>query len=150
VTSNRFSGGRRVVDFGAHERRHVLDLRGTPLEIEVIRQRRRFAVGAGVPIGFPDDGEPFRIVNRRPPKQNVIDDAEYRGVGANAERECEEGNDRKRRRTRELANGVAEILAPHASASSAENLALWFRPAKQYVTSGQLVSVPPSQGTAES
>ncbi len=70
-----------------------------------------------------DQNELARARIRQRPKQHAVDDAEDRGVGADAERQREHGDDREAGRARQSANRVARVLrelvqplaAPHVA-----------------------------------
>ena len=74
-------------------------------EVEIVDGR---LVLAGV---FPVDGDELAGVRvRQRIQEHAVDDGEERGVGADAERQGEDGDDAKRRRLEEHAEGEAKVL----------------------------------------
>ena len=62
-----------------------------------------------VAVGFPDHGEPIGINKWRWCEQHGVHNAEDRGVGRDAQRNRDEDDDRKQRRSHERQEGVAHI-----------------------------------------
>ena len=66
---------------------------------------------AGEVVGLVGGREPHQsigLVIRQRPQEHGVDDAEERDIGANAEREAENGDEREPRRLEQLTEGVAE------------------------------------------
>jgi len=63
---------------------------------------------AGVVVGDPD--QPFGLVKRQRAKQQGIDDAEYRGAGADAESHDENGEGGESRVAAQRSKRVAQVL----------------------------------------
>ena len=79
-----------------------------PVE-EVEIRRRRTIVARGAPHR-PEIHEPIGLVERQRLDERRVHDAEHRGVGADAERQAEDGQSRQQRRPGQRANGVANVL----------------------------------------
>jgi hypothetical protein len=107
---------------------HPLDRLGAGLQIERVQSGAAHALeGAGHRRGVRELGrgevvrqrqESGGIRIRKGPQQDAVDDAEDRGVGADAEREGRDGHCGESRVRREAAQGEAQILAESSHASS--------------------------------
>ena len=71
------------------------------LPIEIIGQRDRIILSR--PGRFVQDHDPVGVRIRQRPKQDGVDDAEDRGVRADAERKCQNSDQSEPRRFAELA-----------------------------------------------
>ena len=83
----------RQVDLARRYRCELVERACARFEVEVIRNRCRFARSTSIAVGLPHHHETIDIPERRRPQQDRIDDAEDSGVRADAERERENQND---------------------------------------------------------
>jgi hypothetical protein len=94
---------------------HALRLKGgelfdrARLVAQVVELQDGNAVAVAGGIGREDVDQSFGIMIRQRAQQDGIDDAEDRGVRANAERESENGDDREGRRFQKLTKRIAKI-----------------------------------------
>src|SRR4029077_19969392 len=84
-----------------------------------LRELEGIAIGRGVPR--PEDEEAIRVRERQRAQQHAVDHAEDRGIGADTEREGDQGHQREARSPREAARRVAYVLdqALHRASPSA-------------------------------
>src|SRR5262249_16963993 len=61
--------------------------------------------------GLPDDHELLRMTNRQEPQNNLIQQAEHRSVGTDAERQRQYSNDGEKRTPPKTAESIAQVLA---------------------------------------
>ena len=104
---------------GAREREPRLTERGqsgeavmTNAPVERVGWRRVAVTLSCLPIGVRYQHQIVRAGERQRPYEHGVDDAEDRGVGADADRNREDREEEKARRPPERARGVAEILKP--------------------------------------
>ena len=90
-------------------------------QIVQLRARERRARVAGVGQVAPDEDQPRRVAERQRRDQHRVDAAEDGGVGADAERQRGDDDERDARRAHEAAARVADVLergvdsVPHAA-----------------------------------
>ena len=72
--------------------------------------RARLAMQSAARVVGPDERESARIAIRKRPKHHGVDDAEHRGVGADAERQRDDRDGREARRSAQATRGIAHIL----------------------------------------
>src|SRR5487761_46117 len=65
--------------------------------VEKVSGRRSTAENLPVAVRLPDNHDLLRIGERQGPQQDCVYDAEYRRVRADAQRQCDDGNDREAR-----------------------------------------------------
>jgi hypothetical protein len=100
---------RHQIQIHRHERANPID-QPAPLPIvEEVRDRGRFARGAGIAIRLPHHHEPFRVGKRHGPEQHGPNDAEDRRRHADAEREREQRRSREARRAAKEPKGVGGV-----------------------------------------
>ena len=105
---------REVVAGVPRPRRVGERLRSTP-PVEEIRRPHRDVAGFARLLPLPDHDQLSGFLIEHSLQQHRVDDAEDRGVGADAERECGNDDDGKRRPAGERAQRVAKVLAHGAS-----------------------------------
>ena len=107
----RLAVGRSEIDLCRHQRRQRLDAGALAAEVEVIGHRRRLARRAAVAVGLPDHHEPVELVERRRPQQDRVHDAENGCVGADPERERQDGGRGESRTPGQQPQGNAKVLS---------------------------------------
>ena len=61
-------------------------------------------------VAVPDEDQPVGVRIRQRPEQRLVEQAEDRGVGADAQRERQDGDEREDRLLAERPEGEAEVL----------------------------------------
>ena len=79
------------------EERRVLDRRRLRLAVDVVGNRHARLRQAHQRIGVPDEHQPVGVRVRQRPQQHLVEQAENRGVGADAERQRQDGDQREDR-----------------------------------------------------
>ena len=90
-------------------RHHALEDRVLFLPVEKIA-RRTGKLGELRQFRLTDHQQPVGFGERQRPKQDRVDDREDGGVGADAERQCNDGYSREARRFQQHARPVADVL----------------------------------------
>ena len=89
-------------------RRHEVEDDVVSLPVEEVQRGNAVAVAAGWFFEHTDD--PIGVPVRKGFEQDAIDEAENRGVAADAEGQRQNGHRGKRRRSRQRSAGIADIL----------------------------------------
>ena len=88
----------------------------TPFPVEEVGRRRGRLRPVSKRIRLPELDEPARLSEWQRFEKNAVDDAEDRGVGADAERKRKGGHQRKRRPSGQHTERIPEILKQHVEA----------------------------------
>ena len=97
----------------ARVERDVLERPVARLPVHQVGGRRRRARPVAQRVRLPDLHEPVRLVQRQRLEQDAVDDGEDGGVGADAERQREGGDQGERFLCREHSPCVPEVLQQH-------------------------------------
>ena len=98
------------------ERRHRLDALLPRRQIDVVADGDELLRDARAIVAMTEDDEIVGVRIRQRPQQHGLDDGEHRGVGADAERQRQDGGDREQRLPAEQTNTVPQVVehAHHA------------------------------------
>ena len=135
--ASRHRDRRRIAPVTGHRRQRL----ALPIDVEEVG-RREAAVRIRAAAARQPDDRPAVGVGQRP-QQNAVDDAEDGRVGADAEREGQDRDDRKCRRAEQRANGVTKVIE-HGCAYSARNAASGLTSARAMPARGRRPARPPS------
>ena len=111
-------------DLRAHERAERVHLTAALLEVEEVRDGRRFTDGAAVAIRLPHHDQAVHRLERHGSQQHAVDNAEHGRRGADPERQHQDGDDRERSLPHEKPDGEPQVVpdllqpprAPHVTA----------------------------------
>ena len=103
--------------------RRVLDRRRLRLAVQIVGDRHARLREPNQRIRVPHEDQPLRVRVRQRPEQNLVQEAENGGIGANSQRQRHHGHQGEDRLLAQRADGIAKVLHGALDESAAERVA---------------------------
>ena len=103
--------------------RRVLDRRRLRLAVQIVGDRHARLREPNQRIRVPHEDQPLRVRVRQRPEQNLVQEAENGGIGANSQRQRHHRHQGEDRLLAQRADGIAKVLHGALDESAAERVA---------------------------